>query len=263
MIVTNLLTNMVVVTLGGAIQTNSPAFQEYAYQLLLTNSLGLSRKLRLDPSLMSTGRVSGFSAKPCLTGPTASMKFGDRYIFAIEEGVSFGFSDSAYFRESIFDTTGKVPDDASAHIARTYNELLGATNSLNRSKAQNLAESALSIFGVPSRLLPEFKRPASAEQLKHDPPDAIKRPGAGSGGFLPYYVFSWENDEPYASCEVHVSGITSNIVFFSYSGPPIDLPKPTNYFQLLGYPPNPIFVRRSLTSPGHFETFEPGAEDPH
>jgi hypothetical protein len=58
MIITNLLTNMVALTLQGAIPTNTPGFQAYATQVMFTNAQALASKWHLDESLVATNRIS-------------------------------------------------------------------------------------------------------------------------------------------------------------------------------------------------------------
>ena len=79
MIITNLLTNMVVVTFAGAMHTNTPAFRDFAYEAVLTNAQVVAAKWRLDRSAISAGNVTRFAAAPLVEGYDALIVFGGRY----------------------------------------------------------------------------------------------------------------------------------------------------------------------------------------
>jgi hypothetical protein len=64
---------------------------------------------------------------------------------------------------------------------------------------------------------------------------------------LPYYEFRWPfpDSQDFEFCKVDVSGISSNIVHFECYEPSVRLPLPADYFQLLGLPPDTVFVTTS------------------
>jgi len=124
--------------------------------------------------------------------------------------------------------------------AATLEAWIHATNRLTLKKAQQVAESAMRAVGVRPQTL---GKPREKTQL------TIWRP-TGPPAPLPYYKFRWEKGN--ASCDIHVSGITSNIVHFSCSGclQPAVL---TNYLELLGLRSDTVFVRRRATFPPTYE----------
>src|SRR5437867_7767673 len=102
MIITNLLLNMVVLTVHGAIPTNTPAFQQYAFELLLTNAQATAAKWCLDQSLVTAKNVTWFEAVAYPHGPTATMVFGNRYLFRTWDGDFTDYSDEAFYERSVF-----------------------------------------------------------------------------------------------------------------------------------------------------------------
>jgi hypothetical protein len=64
MIVTNLLTNMVVLTLEGAIPRNTPAFQDHVFHTMFTNAQVVASRWHLDRSLIATDKITYFKATP-------------------------------------------------------------------------------------------------------------------------------------------------------------------------------------------------------
>jgi len=292
---------MVVLTLHGAIPTNTPAFQSYALQVMFTNAQVLASKWHLDENLIATNRITRFDATPYPEGFTASIIFEDRYIFGTERSGCLGFTDKTYYQAWAFSFTAHAgmqstndDDNANAYEAwwkaneadlkrhkAVAQQWSRATNHLTLRKARQLAESAMVSVGVPMKKM-GFKRPTVGKQWNwaddytrairssSDPPItkrgtvyvvpltggrmAVAYPSDHPTNYiLPYYEFRWE--APKGVCNVDVSGITSNIVHFSFYGPHSDLPKPTNQLDLLGLPSSTVFVKRRFAS--SYEVYEP------
>ena len=274
MIITNLLANMMVVSVLGEIHTNTPAFQEYAFDLMLSKAQEVSAKLNLDQTLVQKDKITSFKATPYLTGPGASMVFGDRYIFGTSRGDSLGFTDKSNSLSWIF---GALPAVNLTNIeqigiqARAIDEdLRTRTNHLKLKQARRIAESAMPIFGVKVVNFSGFRRPIKAlqQKTKLDTDARVVRNEVGITIVytrkdhpveytLPYYTFEWENRNPFAVCTIGVSGISSNVASFYYVGPYARLPKPGNYLEILGIRKNTVFVKERSYRKKTYETVEP------
>jgi len=212
------------------IPTNTPAFQDYAFHTLFTNAQVAAAKWNLDRTLIVTNKVTTFWAKPHLHNLTASVMFNERYVFGTDGGC-IGFTDRPYYYDEMQSSNG-------------VKKWLHATNLLTMKKAQALAESAIREIGIRLDKV-EFKRPKERKQWTcwHEGKDRL----------MPYYEFTWDSNK--ASCNVHVSGLTSNIVHFSFLGPYLRFERPTNYFEMLGLPTNTVFVKR-IFIPGLHPVYE-------
>ena len=184
MIITNLLMNMVVLTLQGAIPTNTPAFQAYAVQVMFTNAQALASKWHLEENLVATNKITEREVTPYPGGRfSAMLVFDDRYIFGTQEGGSIGFTDKAYYQGWVFSesASSKMTATSEAGNASAYEAWLKineediarhrvvaqqwsrATNQLTLRTAQQLAESAMVSVGVPVKTI-GFKKPAEKKQ---------------------------------------------------------------------------------------------------
>lgn len=273
MIITNLLTNMVVLTLFGGIPTNSPAFKDYAFRLMLSNAEAIAAKWRLDSSIIMSNKITRFEANPFPHGPTAGIVFGDRYVFGIQDGGCIGFSDGDFYSGAVFPRFTRLSD-----MERLRNEIIAleykwlrATNHLNLKKARRIAEYAMRSVGIRIEKLPGFETPLSAKQMKINDDTTseileggsvvVRRKERPNEYKLPYYEFRWETKRkrgvPRAVCEIHVSGITSNVVHFSFVGSCPISPSPTNYLEMLGLPSTTVFVKKRFTQPPTYELYDP------
>lgn len=184
MIITNLLTNMVVLTLQGAIPTNTPAFQAYAMQVMFTNAQALASKWHLDENLVATNKITERLVIPYPGGRFGAMViFDDRYIFGTQRGGCIGFTDKAYDQGWVFSQSArsKMTATSEAGNADAYEVWLKineedinrhrvvaqqwsrASNQLTLRTAQQLAESAMVSAGVPVKTI-GFKKPAERKQ---------------------------------------------------------------------------------------------------
>jgi len=247
MIITNLLTNMVVVVSSFyTIETNPPSFREYVFHETFNCSSNLIVGWNLDlPRPITTNMVTSFKFAPNLGGISCSITFSNRYDFSWGSGGFDLFHDESYVRERT------LSPDVDANDA-LLEEWMRATNSLTVEKAQHIAESAMQCAGVPMDNV-EFRKPAKIKQMMYEWKD-------GKTYAMPYYGFFWHtNGFPSSggAYHVHVSGIVSNIVEF-YCFPNYLKPiKPTNYFEMLGLPEHPVFVRRlSPLIPGQPPAYE-------
>jgi hypothetical protein len=240
MIITNLLANMVVIGKLYTIETNTPAFQEYAFHAMVTNAQAVAAKWHLDESLMTTNKITFFKAFPTPYGIKASIVFGGRYDFDAYLGGFQRFVDIPY------DCTVTLTDNVEANDA-ILEQWMRATNLLTMEKAQQLVKDRVQSLGISMHDY-GFKKAKEKKQNKYEWRDGKIYP-------LPYYQFYWHDEK--TTLEVHVSGLSSNVVEFFFIGPTIIFPRPTNYFEMLGLPHKPIFVRRLSKLPGQPQAYEP------
>jgi hypothetical protein len=235
MIITNLLTNMVLLGSLDIIQTNTPAFQEYAYHAMFTNAQAITAAWHLDESLISTNKVTRFEADPTIVGVHGYIEFEKRYHFAYDWGI---FSDFTDFQNDI--VAAKTPN-VKANDA-IFEQWLRATNLLTMKKARQLAASSFQAIGVPG----DFRKPNQSEQMEYERKDGKTYP-------LPLYSFEWSDDKLIRIYRMEVSGVNSNVAHYFSVGPSVRLRPPTNYFDLLGLPPKPVFVRKILEKTNEYE----------
>jgi hypothetical protein len=138
--------------------------------------------------------------------------------------------------------------DAKANDA-ILEKWMNASNVLTMKSAQNIAELAMTSLGLSLDSL-GFGLPVQAHQRSYYWTDGKLHP-------LPYYQFRWESDK--ATCTIDVSGILGKVVYFDYTdnyAVYLRLPKPANYFEMLGLPTNAIFVHRYPTASGTTPVYE-------
>jgi len=240
MIITNLLANMVTVGSLYTIQTNTPTFQEYAFHTMFTNAQAVAAAWHLDKSLMTTNKITSFKAFPTTYGIRGSMIFDGRYRFDTYLGWFQSFVDTPY------NCMVTLTDNVETNDA-ILEQWMHATNLLTMEKAQQLALSSVQSIGISMDKF-GFKKPTKRHQRKYEWKDGKIYP-------LPYYEFEWKTDQHV--CRVDISGINSNIVHFFFVGASIRLQTPTNYFEMLGLPHDPVFVKRlSLVLPGQPPAYE-------
>jgi hypothetical protein len=229
-----------------ALPTNTPVFQEYAYGAMFTNAQAVAVKWHLDQGLIATNNVTAFIAKAYPAGFSGTMIFGGRYRFGFHKSQMSHYSDLTYDPHN-FNTDNVQTNDA------LLEKWMRMTNTLTLKKAQEIAEAAIQSLGIPMRKL-GFKKPTRKGQYTYEWKDGVVYP-------VPAYKFVWENDDNF--CDVRVSGIISNIAYFSFAGTYLKFQRPTNYFEMLGLPKNPVFVRRlprlpvSPPRPPEYELYEP------
>jgi hypothetical protein len=241
MIFTNLLSNMVVLTLHSTILTNTPAFQEYAFREMFSSATNMSVRWKLDlPSPLTTNMVTDFHAVAYPSGIGGEIVLSNRFAFSWMYGGLPNFDDKPYLI-----TKGLTPDvkinDA------ILEQWMNATNYLTMDKAQKIAELAMLKIGLPLNKL-GFDSPQQKEQRHYTWKDGKVYP-------LPYYEFYWDTDKGY--CNVHVSGIVSNVIHLHFTGYPyLRFEMPTNYFEMLGLPTNAVFVHHYPALPNQPPRYE-------
>jgi len=150
MIITNLLTNMIVVAMQGVgvIPTNTPAFQEYALHTMLTNAEALAVAWHLDETCITTNKIIHFVAIPCVSGFGGTIEF-DRYGFEYHNGYFVGFSDGQFDMNDTLNLKSKkrITFGSKGKVDASLKKWLVATNLLSLDKAKVIAGGALLSLG--------------------------------------------------------------------------------------------------------------------
>jgi hypothetical protein len=243
MIITNLLANMIVLTFQGDVPTNTLAFQEYAFHEMYSSATRTITNWNLDlPRPVTTNMITYFHAWPYPTGLGGVIVFSNRFAF------SWDFSGFPLFGDRQFTSSTFLTDDVETNDF-VYEKLMQMPDLLTLQKAQKVAESAMRSAGVPVERR-SFREPERKGQWKYTTKEGVVC-------HIPYYKFHWQSEDGF--CTVDVSGITSNVVYFCYTGP-TDEPylrflKPADYLEMLGLSANTIFVKRRLVSPDTHPTY--------
>jgi len=219
---------MIVLALyGNYIPTNTPAIQQYAFQVMFTNAQALGASWHLDQTVITSNNITRFDARAHPRQIYANIQFGERYLFGTSKAGYVFFSDSNFGETSMPVTMDPAFVNRYGSASKSWTQ---TTNSLSLEDAQKVAESAMHAYGVPAAEL-GFLQPKLKEQLK------------SGDKLLPYYKFEWETEK--GRCKVHVSGLITNIVQFEFEGSePLRLKPPSNYLDLLGLSTNTIFVKQ-------------------
>ncbi len=208
MVITNLLTNMLVLALSGEVPSNTPAFQDHASGAMFTNAQRAAREWRLDESLIATNQITAFQSTPYADGYSATIVFFDRYLFGLDHGDGIGFTDKQFSWDVVFAETNRdflvrnninskgTQKDADAERAwiaalrgdearsRAIAERWAkTTNALTLRKAQAIAEAAVRAEGISIRSMgvPKVTQATWEEEPVHVfmPGDAVKTNAAG------------------------------------------------------------------------------------
>src|SRR5258706_16335174 len=116
MVFTNLLVNMVVLTIHGAIPTNTPAIRSYAFETLFTNAQAVAHAWHLDESLISSNKVTELQIEPYPSGINGWIIFEQRYSIGTGRGSRVGFTDHLSDEHLIgYDTTPAAALEAWIH----------------------------------------------------------------------------------------------------------------------------------------------------
>lgn len=277
MTITNLLANMLVVGLhGGAfssdIPTNTPAFQSFASDCMLTNSKMIATALAWDTNVVDRKDVTDSFAIPNTYGMRGSITFGKRYTFSYSKGALAGCSDQAYSELTIFGADQKQHE-------KMLKEWLSQSDLLNETSAKAVALSELSSLGINPNAMQFNKLTEKQETALVD----------GETRNLPFYTFTWqipwsrEETESYTSVQgsnhlaesthqgklvahpkktgynsfkMIVSGLSKKVVLIENNTSYFKLSSPTNFLSLLNLPPDTVFVKAKPEDPGKTKEYE-------
>jgi hypothetical protein len=278
MTVTNLLTNMVVLTLQwpyispGDVPTNTPAFQNYALHVMFTNAQDLAAKLNLDTNLIATNKVTEFEALATVFGVRGDITFAGRYNFSYRFGKWMGFIDQSYNELLAYSEIQK-------QRSKRLKKALAAHNLLNDASATTLAETRFRALGTAeTSTFTNLTEKQTSDLVDDETRD------------MPFYQITWEvpwtserraaiesarrrTGPPAETNRIHklkppakevsadtfsmiISGLTEKVVWVGNSSPYFKMASPTNYLELLGYPPNTLFVAPRRSEPGKPPEYE-------
>ena len=211
---------MIVLTQAWLLPTNTPAFQTYALHTAVTNAVAVAIELHLNPAYMSTDKMT-YNFFPGPSGIAGNVTFGDRYSFGYNFGQFCYFADLAH-----------------------ENDTNMSGNHLTLKSAQRLAISTLETMGVPPST--HRGKPYDAHQVMAHSGTTPAVVFYGKPAPTPIYYFEWQATN--SSVQISVSGAVSNVVCCRIRGVPIlRMYYPSNYYEMMGLPKSPVFVR-SLNS---------------
>ncbi len=269
----------------GFIPTNTIAFREYALDLLLaTANQAASNWALAIPRPVTVDQVTGFYAVPRITGADANITVNERFGFAVQEGRFERFRDLHYWSESWQETTRPPASRANstnrqqrtplsiegayqrafredAVRAQTYQAKMmqpaQSTNLLTKETALQLAQDALGKLGFTAKQL-RLLEPPEVNQFTYQP-EAKKAPLA-----LPLFSVAWRfQNSDLQPVVMEMSGITKTVVsYFNVAPDARVIPVPTNYFEMLGVPPEPrLWGKQYGYDPINTDAFQAFARD--
>ncbi len=209
--------------MSGEFHTNTLAFQQYALHTAITNAQSVAIRLHLDEKYMTTNHMQ-YEFQPRAFGIDGFIVFGGRYVFGCPDGSFGGFTDRL-FQDRASGGSGMVDDITN-----------GGACSMTLKNALRIAYTTMDQLGV-QRETRKYGRPTHAERKTSQALDGYRSFYTVQ---LPLYHFEWQTDEGFA--EIDVSCINSNVAYFHFEPPCWKLYFPTNYFEMLGLPRNPVFV---------------------
>ncbi len=217
---------------GGIIPTNSPAFREYALSVLLSNANLVAERWQLDVQLpITTNQITGSFIDPTTNGLEGSIQIDNdahKYGFKVSDGRFNSFGDTKYRSQTFVYSPDEQKD-----------KWPGMTNLLTLESAVAMAKDKLHRLGIDEKKL-GMGEPFKAAQWRYDSNDVFYP--------LPLYAVQWKTQTgDYMVIRMEISGVTSNVAYFSHNIPAnllpsfLRVPTPTNYLQLLGLPSNTVF----------------------
>ena len=176
MLTTNLLTNIVLLGWGNLIPTNTPAFDDYAFQEMFSRTTWMMTNWHLDiKAPITTNAVTSFHANAYPAGIGGTVIFDNRFIFSTEQGYFPRFADKPY------ESGNFLTDDAQKNDS-VLEKWLSMTNLLTLEKAQKIAQSAIIAVHLPVHTA-FLKTPSKAEQQLYERANGQVCP-------IPYYMFA-------------------------------------------------------------------------
>lgn len=218
-----------------AIETNTPAFQEWALNVMLAKANELREKWQLDiPKPLAKDDVY-FAAQPTIYGLRGQLFTRDeRFWWDFDRNALYCFFDRHFYSQSF-----RYHEDVSLQLAKVKSQITAK-------EAERIACEALyALFGMSEKELGYRKR-VEVNQYKFQDYDGKVYP-------LPLFEVTWRMAGPkqyaaenleYRPVYMQISGITKKVVRYDHSEVlnlasrvPRD-PLPINYFQMLGLPDN-------------------------
>ncbi|MCS7338914.1 MAG: hypothetical protein NZ739_11895 [Verrucomicrobiae bacterium] len=232
MIITNLLTNMVVLSYWGRVLTNTPEFEQYAFNTMFTNVVFIAERLGLDQSLITITQVSFFTANATPKHFSGQLVFGDRYHFKYVDGNFSAFTDLAY-------QYGYYQKPFWSNIIARAIATQDCSPALE-DELHELAQSRLRSLGLP------------VEELGFLKPHTVLTETNLFGEGKKFCEYSFKYSTSNATIWVTVISETRDIAVLLMDLHPkyaIKLHRPTNYLELFGLSSNTVFVVELPTEP--------------
>ena len=213
----------------GRIATNTPAFEEYGLNFMLSKANEVREKWMLDIPKPLTVQDVLFTLKATAYGVEGGIQTRDyRFSWTFEHNSLTIFQDHQYWPRSF-----RHHDDESARLAKIK-------SLITAQEAEKVARDRLVQLGLDEKKL-QLKSPPVVNQYKFEEIDGLVYP-------LPMFKVSWREDdapkiEPgeidYRPVELDISGITKNVAeYFNVSRYAPRNIMPTTYLQMLGLPAN-------------------------
>lgn len=201
---------------------NTPAFEEYGVNLMLSKANELRAKWNLDiPNTLAIQDII-FWIKPTAFGIYGDLETRDyRFDWGFNWGVLYSFQDHKYWPRSF-----RYHDEESAKLATIKSKI-------DAKQAEAIARHALHKLGLTEKQL-RLVEPPLVNQYKFEETNGVVYP-------QPMFNVGWRveeavmPDEPYVVFDI--SGITKNVAQYINPLTP-RVPIPTNYLQLLDLPTN-------------------------
>ncbi len=206
----------------GRSATNTPAFEEYGFHLMLTDAEQFRKLWTLDiPTSLSVQNVF-FDLKATSRGIDGGIGTRDgRFVWGYMHNDFMHFVDTNYWPQSF-----RYKDDASAKLAKIKSKI-------NEKEAEAIAREYLHRLGLNEKQL-ELIEPPSVNQYKFEETDGTVYP-------LPIFNIAWkikEIEAPGGSLEMDVSGIINKpVTYFNVTRKRPRHALPTNYYEMLDVQP--------------------------
>ncbi len=270
----------------GYVPTNTLAFREYALELMLAQANKLNHSFGLGlPTPLTTDHVSGAGAVPKIGGIKGAITISNRFSLNFEDGKLEAFCDRLYWSAAwmhdlrppaipslttngqmripltIEDTYKRAFEGQDARNKAYHQKMLQLakmTNLLTRDDALRVAQEAFHKLGFSEKQLRLREHP-EVNQFTYSPE------GQNITYPLPLYHVAWRHAERdgFEPVRMEVSGITKTIVdYFNVASASVVVPVPTNYFEMLGVPPEPrLWGKQYGYDPINTEAFQTFARD--
>lgn len=199
-----------------AIAPNTPAFEEYAFNMMLSEANRIRKGRRDIPTLSANSVFFGVRATP--DGILGGIFTRDRrFIWSFNHNCMFNFVDTNYWPQSF-----RYDDDASEKLAKIKSRI-------TEKEAEKIAREFLHDIGNTEQQLGLIE-PPEVNQYKFQETNDVIYP-------LPCFNISWKtkaSDPTTTPVEIVVSGIINQVVVYVNSAREnLSKPIPTNYMEML------------------------------
>jgi hypothetical protein len=210
----------------GSVALNTPAFEEYGFNLMLTYANMVREKWQMDiPKPLAVPNVS-FYLKATGQGIDGALGTRDkRYNWAFAHNTLQHFTDTKYYPRFWFTATG--------YDTNKLNEVAEIQSKITLGGALKIARNSLHELGLSEKEL-KLREPPIVSQISFEDADNKKH-------YLPLFKIGWTAEDGPEDSEflvIHVSGITTNVAeYFNVCLSTPRIPMATNYFEMLGVKP--------------------------